>query len=220
MQGRQRFDDRLVDSAGALASAHDQEREEILAQPEPLPREFLIDGLKLFADRRAGYFSPRFRKKRRAFLEAEQNGAHHPGGQSVGLPWNGVRFVNESWNPAHLPGEHRCGGSKAAHAENRVRLELAINPAAKPEAFRKTPREAEDGRGERRRQPNRGQPVKPKLRSPGERQSVDFLFGNEKHHLVAAGPQHFGNRQAGKQVPARSATCNHGVHRIGPIGLI
>jgi hypothetical protein len=90
MQGRQRFDDGLIDSAGALASAHDQKREEILPQPEPLPREFLIDRLKLLADRRAGYFRPRFRKKRRAFLEAEENGTDHPGCEPVGLPGNGV----------------------------------------------------------------------------------------------------------------------------------
>ena len=44
LQRRQRFDHRLIDPARALASAHDQQREQIRAQAEPLPRDFSIDG--------------------------------------------------------------------------------------------------------------------------------------------------------------------------------
>src|SRR5437588_4464960 len=74
-QQRQRFDDGLIDSARALASAHDQHCCDVRLQSELLPGRLSIQAFEFGADRRASDFGPHFWKKCRALFEAEQNGA-------------------------------------------------------------------------------------------------------------------------------------------------
>ena len=47
---------------------------------------------------------------------------------------------------------------------------------------------------------------------PLERERIDFLFGNEEQHLVPAFAQHFRHGETWEEMPARSSTCDHGVH--------
>ena len=86
-----RLDHGLVDSGRALASAHHQQRRQIVAQPELLQRDFAIDALELSANRRAGKFRFYFREKLRAFLESEQT-PRAPSARSCDSRFPGMAF--------------------------------------------------------------------------------------------------------------------------------
>ena len=161
-----------------------------------------IDAFEFVANRRAGNFRPHFGKKRRALLESEQNGAHHARGQAVRLSGNRIRFVNESRDAAHPSGQHRRGGSEAAHAEDDMRLELPINRAAERKAFVEAPDETRKSRA-KKATADRSSAVFRSENPIGRKaaSAVDLLFGNEEHHFVAAGAQNFRDREPGKRCP-------------------
>src|SRR5437764_2582276 len=181
LQHRERFDHRLVDSTCALAPTHNKKREQIFPQAETFSRDFSIDPLQLFPDRRAGDLRARPRKKRRAFLKSQQNGADHAGRETVCLSGNCVRLVNESGNATQLSREHGCGRSEAAHPEDGVRFEFPINAASERTAFAEAPEKSEDRGGKRRRQADSRQFLEPEFRAARESQRVDLFFGNEEH---------------------------------------
>src|SRR5437868_13810662 len=110
-----------------------------------------IQAFELGSNGRAGDFSARFWKKGRAFLESEQDGTHHPRGQPVGFSGNGVRFVNKSGNAAHAPSEDGRGGGEAAHAENNLWFERAVDGSTKRKACAESPDKTQNRRREWRR---------------------------------------------------------------------
>ena len=90
LQKWQRFNHGLIDSARALAASHHEHRRADLPESEFLTRHPSIQTFQLGSDRRAGDFCVGFWKKRRAFLEAKHDRAHHSCGQSVRFPGDGV----------------------------------------------------------------------------------------------------------------------------------
>jgi hypothetical protein len=131
LQKRQRFDERLINSAGALTAAHHQQCGQFLSQSEFPPRICAVQRHQFSANRCAGDFGARFRKKRRAFLETQHNGIHHPRGPTVRFSRDGVRFVNKRGYSAESPGQDWRGGRESAHAQNGMWIELAIDRPAK-----------------------------------------------------------------------------------------
>jgi len=124
---RQRFDNRLINSARALTSTHHQHRCDIAAQSEFLPGRLSIQAFELVPNRRAGQFGAHFGKKRGAFFEAEQNRAHHSCREPIRFPGDRIRFVNERGNSTHPAGQNRRGRSESTHAENDLRFKFLIN---------------------------------------------------------------------------------------------
>src|SRR5262245_63037855 len=112
----QRLDHCLIDSGRALATTHHQNCAQLFMKTEPLTRHPLIDALKLFANWCAGYFGADSWKKGSTLFDAEKHSADKAGRNSIRLTGNGIRFVNEGGNPAHLAREDWCGGGKAAHS--------------------------------------------------------------------------------------------------------
>src|ERR1700730_8913817 len=90
VQTRQRFDDSLIDSAGALTSAHDKHSRQIVMQSKFCACNMSIHSLQLGANGRAGDFGARCWEKGRAFLEAEQNSANDSRGQAIRFSRNGI----------------------------------------------------------------------------------------------------------------------------------
>ncbi len=202
----------MVDPARALTSAHHEQRGQIITQAEPLTRNTSIYPSEFVANRRAGDFGAHFRKERGAFLEAKQNSTHHSRGKPVRFSGNRVRFVNKSRNAAHAPGQDGSGRSEAAHAEDNLRFEFAIDGAAKREALAKSPDEPEDHGRKWRRQRNGGQFFEWKTRAVRQCERIDFFLGDQQNDFVATIAQHFRHGDAGEKMSAGSATCNHCVH--------
>ena len=88
VQGGQRFDDCLIDPAGALTPAHDEQRRQIGAQSQFFACYLPINPAEFSSNRRPGDFSLNFRKKLGAFLKSEQDSANHARGKPVGLARN------------------------------------------------------------------------------------------------------------------------------------
>ena len=79
-------------------------------------------------------------------------------------------------------------------------------------AFVEAPNKRENRGRKRRGQRDGRQFLEAKIRSPLDREGVDLLLGNEEQRLVPALAQHFRHGETGKEMPARSSTCDHGVH--------
>ena len=171
-----------------------------------------IQAFELGSNGRAGDFSARFWKKGRAFLESEQDGTHHPRGQPVGFSGNGVRFVNKSGNAAHAPSEDGRGGGEAAHAENNLWFELAVDGSTKRKACAESPDKTQNRRREWRRQSDCGQLFESETCASGKRECINFLFRDQQHDFVAAITQHLGHGDAGEKMSAGSTACDHCVH--------
>ena len=62
--------------------------------------------------------------------------------------------MDKSRNTAYPTGQHRCGRSKSAHAENDLRFEGRVDRSTKRQAFVKTPKETK-----KRRRKWRGNPT-------------------------------------------------------------
>src|SRR5204863_9036191 len=123
----------------------------------------------------------------------------------VGFAGDGVGFVNECWNAAHLSGEDRRGGSEPAHPENDLRFEPSVNGTATPETFVESTNKSQDGRRKRRGQPNGRQLFERNFRMFLQRQRIDILFRNEKQHLVSARAQHLRDGKSREEVSASSS---------------
>src|SRR5207302_3488550 len=123
-----------------------------------------------------------------------------------------IRFVNKRRDAADAARQNRRCRSKSAHAEHDLRFEFLINRPATGKAFGEATKEAKDGRGINRWKSDRRKFFEAKLRSRRKRETVDLFFGNEQEHFVSAFAQNFGDRDSGKQMTARSSTCNDRVH--------
>src|SRR5207302_1102634 len=110
------------------------------------------------------------------------------------------------------PGQNRSGRSEPSHPEHDLRFELAVDRSAKRKAFTEAPQKTENRGRKRRRQSDGGQFLEAKFRVTGKCERVDFLFGHEQHHFVAAIAQRFRDGETGKEMPACSSTCNDRVH--------
>jgi hypothetical protein len=130
LQERQRFDQRLIDSARPLAASHYKQRRQILIQSEFSARDPPIQTHQFGSNRRAGDFGVCFWKKRSAFLEAEHDRLDHPRRQSVRLSGNRVGLVNEGRNTPYPPGQHRRSRSESTHAQDHLRFEFTVKRAA------------------------------------------------------------------------------------------
>src|SRR5205823_6795394 len=71
VQERQGLDQRLINSAGTLASSHHQQRRKVFLKPEFPTCKFAVQAHKLGSDGSAGDFRMCFWKKRGAFLKPE-----------------------------------------------------------------------------------------------------------------------------------------------------
>src|SRR5690242_4425975 len=168
------------------------------------------------ANRRAGEFRPRLRKKGRAFLETKEDGTDKAGGVPIRLSGNRIRFVEEGRDPAQTSREHRCGRSETTHPEDNLGLEAAEDRPAKGKAFAEPPNKRKDRRRKRRRQRDRRQSLVAEFGSAFDREGIDLLFRNKKEHLVAPRPQHFCHGQTGKEMSASSAAGDHRIHERNP----
>ena len=167
----------------ALAAAHDEQRAFFRAfvQPEKRLRLRLVEPFaQAGADRRAGHFGARLRKKFRAFLEPEQHRFGEARVEPVGLAGDGVGLVDERRQFHQPPREHRRGRGESAHAEHGVRPEIAVERAAPRNAHRKAAHETEHRGRKKPRHPDGGQFLKtehPGVVAHGQR--VDLLLGDE-----------------------------------------
>src|SRR5437667_1946780 len=78
LQERQRFDQRLINSARTLAASHHEQRGEILLQSKPSTRIASIQMHQFGPDWCAGDFCMRFWEKGCAFLKTKHDRVHHP----------------------------------------------------------------------------------------------------------------------------------------------
>src|SRR5262249_32353409 len=130
MQEWQRFDQRLINSASALAATHNEQRGKIFLQSKFPPCICAIQKHQLRTNRRARDFGLGFWEKGRAFLETEHDRIHYSGRPAIGFSRNSIRFMNESSYAADPPGQHWRSGSEPAHPEHSVRLKLTIERPA------------------------------------------------------------------------------------------
>jgi hypothetical protein len=214
LQRRQGFDYGVVNSSRALAAAHHQQRRGPVIKAELSARKSPFDPAQFGANGRAGHFRFHFRKKWRALFKSEQDCPHDSRGQLVGLAGNCVGFVNESGHTAQFSRQHRRGRSEAAHPEDGLRFEAAIDRAAAHQTLVEATNKAENGRGKRRGHSDDGQFFHRNFRMLLQRQHIHFFFGDEEQDLVPAFAQHFRNRDPGKQMPARPSTCDDSVHDV------
>ena len=120
--------------------------------------------------------------------------------------------MNEGRNAPHPAGNDRCGRSETAHSKDDVRIKPAKNPTAERQAFVEAPDKGENRWRVRRRQRDSREFLETKLHSPLDRERIDFLLGDEEKRLVPAFAQHFSHGETWEEMPARSSTCDHGVH--------
>ena len=120
--------------------------------------------------------------------------------------------MNEGVDAAHFPSKHRRRRREPAHAEDDLRFVTTVNRAAAREAFIETANKTENGRGERRGQSDAWKFFEGNFGMLFQGQGVDIFFGNEEQHVMAALPKHLRHGQAGKQMAARSTTCDDCVH--------
>ena len=123
----------------------------------------------------------------------------------------------DSWTnvgkPCAAPGEEGRGGSKAAHAQHRVRFEVAIIRRQRRMLTAKPRMKPAMASGEHPRQADGRQSLEAELPDViAHGQGIDFLLGNEAHGVVAALVQHLRHRQPGEEVAAGASACNDHVH--------
>src|SRR6266403_4111580 len=113
-----------------------------------------IQPLQLGPDWRAGDFGPDLWKKCRSFLEPQHHGANEPGRPTVCFSRDGVRFMKERRRTTHPARQHWRRRGKAAHAENDLRFEFAIERSTDRKAAGKSPEKTEHGGRIKRWQPD------------------------------------------------------------------
>ena len=216
------FEKKLVDAAGALASAGDKNRGPRGIEIEQLESLFARDGAaEVFSNRRACDDARGTGETGSAVLESEKNPRGEFCRKPVGPAGNRIRFVNETRQSRHFRRQNRSRGSEAAHAKHYSGPVFPVNrttvAVALPEALQET---EERRRDQHRRHSDRGEFFGAELGMGLERGRVDLLLGNKEQNLVSPRVQSLGHGEAWKQVSTRPSTSNDGLERFHTRGSI
>lgn len=149
-EGGQGRDDCLIDSAGTLAAAHDEDGRAAWFETEEGGG---FGGVGWLGEGRAewcsGHERPGFREVGGAGCKADEDGVAEAGREAIGLAGDGIGFVNEGAE-SEFASCHGWGeGRESAHAEDGIRLEAAEQLEALPAGFPEAPEEPGHGRRER-----------------------------------------------------------------------
>ena len=145
------------------------------------------------------------------FLNAQQHVRAAFGGHAVGLSGQGVGIVHVGADALAVGGVNGGEGSKAAHADDDVRIHLVQKAAAETDGFVQPEPEAQQGHGRDfgHRDGLNGAEIEIAVILAGLR--IHLLLGNEEGDVVAALFKFLGYGYAGEKVPPRAAAGNHDV---------
>ena len=181
---------------------------QVLAQAEFLrARRSARSRCEIRADRRAGNFRSRLGKNCAHSSKPSSTARTIRAVSLFALP--GMAF--DSWTKVGIsricPARIGAVEVKPPMPSTACGLNFAINRRGRPSGFLQTgAKNAENRRGKRRRQPDRGQFLDTEICPARHGERVDLLFRNEEHDFMAAGAQDLRDREPREQMPAGAAS--------------